>query len=49
MEHIYATHAEELGCSRRTAYTYIGNGVFDIMNLDLRRKVKYKKRKKSTA
>lgn len=48
MGHIYATHAEALGCSRRTAYTYIENGVFDVINLDLRRKVKYKKRKKST-
>ena len=48
MGHIYATHAEELGCSRRTAYTYIDSGVFDVMNMDLRRKVKYKKRKKAT-
>lgn len=46
--HIYATHAEMLGCSRRTAYTYIASGVFDVRNLDLRRKVKYKKRKTST-
>ena len=46
--HIYATHAEKLGCSRRTAYTYIASGVFDVRNLDLRRKVKYKKRKTST-
>lgn len=43
--HIYATHAEELGCSRHTAYSYIGNGIFDVRNLDLRRKAKYKKRK----
>ena len=28
--HIYATHAEKLGCSRRTAYTYIASGVFDV-------------------
>jgi transposase, IS30 family len=48
MGHIYASHAEELGCSRRTAYTYIDSGVFDVMNMDLRRKVKYKKRKKAT-
>lgn len=46
--HIYATHAEELGCSRRTTYSYINNGVFKVRNIDLRRKVKYKKRKKST-
>lgn len=48
ISHIYATHAEELGCSKRTAYTYIDAGIFDVKNLDLRRKVKYKKRKKPT-
>ncbi len=46
--HIYATHAEELGCSKRTTYTYIDKGVFEVRNIDLRRKVKYKKRKKAT-
>ncbi len=46
--HIYATHAEELGCSRRTAYAYIDEGIFDVRNIDLRRKVKYKKRGKAT-
>ena len=29
-------------------YTYIDAGVFDVRNIDLRRKVKYKKRKKAT-
>ena len=46
--HIYATHAEDLGCSKRTTYAYIDAGVFDVRNIDLRRKVKYKKRKKAT-
>ena len=46
--HIYATHAEELGCSRRTLYSYINNGVFTVRNGDLRRAVRYKKRRKST-
>ena len=46
--HIYATHAGELKCSRRTAYTYIDAGIFDVRNIDLRRKVKYKKRKTAT-
>lgn len=46
--HIYATHAEELQCSRRTLYRYIEAGVFDIGNLDLRRRVRYKIRKKPT-
>lgn len=48
LAHIYATHAEELGCSRRTMYKYIAADVFDVCNLDLRRKVRYKKRKKRT-
>ncbi|KIR01158.1 Mobile element protein [Lachnospiraceae bacterium TWA4] len=48
INHIYATHAEELGCSRRTLYSYIDACVFDVRNGDLRRIVRYKKRKKST-
>lgn len=48
INHIYATHAEELGCSKRTMYRYIDAGVFDIGNMDLRRLVRYKKRKKAT-
>jgi IS30 family transposase len=46
--HIYATHAEEIGCSRKTLYEYIAQGVFDVGNLDMRRVVRYKKRKKRT-
>lgn len=46
--HIYATHAEDLQCSRATLYRYIDDGVFDIGNLDLRRRVRYKIRKKPT-
>lgn len=33
--HIYATHAEKLGCSRRTLYSYISNCVFEVRNSDL--------------
>ena len=46
--HIYATHSEELGCSRRTLYSYISNCIFDVRNGDLRRAVRYKKRRKPT-
>lgn len=46
--HVYATHADEIGCSRRTLYTYIDMGVFEVRNIDLRRAVRYKKRKKAT-
>lgn len=48
LAHIYATHANDLKCSRRTMYTYIDDGIFDVRNIDLRRKVKYKNRKKPT-
>ena len=47
--HIYASHAEDIACSRRTIYTYIDSGVFEVRNMDLRRKVVYKPRKKKTA
>lgn len=47
--HIYASHAEEIACSRRTVYSYIDSGVFEVRNMDLRRKVVYKPRKKKTA
>lgn len=47
--HIYASHADEIACSRRTIYSYIDSGVFEVRNMDLRRKVVYKPRKKKTA
>lgn len=47
--HVYATHAEELGISRRTLYTYIHSGVFEVRAMDLRRAVRYKKRRTKTA
>lgn len=46
--HIYATHAEDIGCSRTTIYKYIDTGVLSVGNLDLRRRVRYKVRKKPT-
>lgn len=46
--HIYANHAKEIKCSRRTLYSYIDQSVLTARNLDMRRRVKYKKRKKST-
>lgn len=47
--HIYASHADEIACSRRTIYSYIDRGVFQARNIDLRRKVVYKQRKRKTA
>ncbi|WP_249168705.1 hypothetical protein [Alkaliphilus sp. B6464] len=46
--HIYANHAKEIKCSRRTLYSYIDQSVLATRNLDMRRRVKYKKCKKST-
>ena len=44
--HIYANHKDEMNCSERTLYQYIENGLLSVRNIDLRRKVKYKPRKK---
>lgn len=44
--HIYASHAHSIPCSQRTLYEYIDQGLLSVANIDLRRKVRYKKRKK---
>lgn len=46
--HIYSNHKDEIKCSQRTLYQYIENGLFSVRNIDLRRKVKYKPRKKKS-
>ena len=46
LTHIYAEHSKELMVSQRTLYNYIDAGVLKIGNLDLRRKVGYRPRKK---
>lgn len=43
--HIYDTHKKDITVSLRTIYNYIDNGVLSVKNIDLRRKVRYKKRK----
>ena len=45
LNHICSTHAETLGVSERTLYTYIDTNVFDVRNIDLPKKVVYRKRK----
>lgn len=45
--HIYANHPDEINFSRTTMYKYVDIGVFSFKNIDLPRKVKYKKRKDS--
>lgn len=45
LSHIFAVHAEEIPCSKRTLYNYIDQGILDARNLDLPRRVRFKKRK----
>lgn len=46
--HIYAHHASEIPCCRKTLYNYIDKSVFTARNIDLRRRVRYKVRKSPT-
>lgn len=43
---IYLHHKDELMCSEKTLYNYIDGCLFDIRNIDLPRKVKYRPRYK---
>ena len=45
ISHILAEHAEEIPCSERTLYSYIDKGYLSVKNIDMRRTVRYKKRK----
>lgn len=47
ISHIYANHPDEITFSRTTMYNYVDLGVFSFRNIDLPRKVKYKKRKEN--
>lgn len=47
ISHIYANHPDQLWFSKATMYNYVDLGVFSFRNIDLPRKVKYKKRKES--
>ncbi len=47
ISHIYANHPDEISFSRTTMYNYVDLGVFSFRNIDLPRKVKYKKRKEN--
>lgn len=46
ISHIYAEHGDELPVTMRTLYNYIDAGALTVKNIDLRRKVGYKRRKK---
>lgn len=44
INHIFASHAEEIGLSEKTIYNYIDMNAFHIRNLDLPKKVRYRQR-----
>ena len=46
LSHICNVHRDKIGVCERSIYNYIDAGELSICNLDLRRKVKYRKRKK---
>lgn len=48
LEHIWATHPGEFPVTARTFYSYIEDGILDILSIDLPKKVKYKKRKRKS-
>jgi IS30 family transposase len=48
LSHIYAHHKDEIGISMRSFYRYVDSGYIGLMNIDMRRVVRYKKRKQNT-
>lgn len=46
LSHIYVNHKAEISCSERTLYNYFEMNIFAARNIDLRRKVSFKPRKK---
>ena len=46
LSHIFAVHADEIPVCRRTLYNYFDQSIFKVRNIDLPRRVRYKKRKK---
>lgn len=48
LSHIFAVHANEIPVCRRTLYNYLDQRIFQARNIDLPRRVRYKKRKKAT-
>lgn len=46
LHQIYVSHTDDLMCSEKTLYNYVDAGLFDVRNIDLPRKVKYRPRYK---
>lgn len=49
LSHIFAVHADEIPVCRRTLYNYLDQRIFQARNIDLPRRVRYKKRKKKSS
>ena len=49
LSHIFAVHADEIPVCRRTLYNYLDQRIFQVRNIDLPRRVRYKKRRKHTS
>lgn len=45
--HVYAVHGHELGISRSTCYRYISQGRLTVKDMDLPRRVRYRRQKKA--
>ena len=45
INHIFSTHAEQIGLSEKTIYNYIDQNAFRVKNIDLPKKVAYRHRK----
>lgn len=48
LSHIFAVHADEIPVCRRTLYNYLDQRIFQARNIDLPRRVRYKKRNKKS-
>lgn len=48
LSHIFSVHSDEIPVCRRTLYNYLDQRVFTARNIDLPRRVRYKKRRKYT-
>lgn len=49
IHHVYIHHKDEIMMSEKTLYKIIDAGLLEIRNIDLPRKVRYRKRKKSSS
>ena len=45
LNHVFINNKSFLNFSKKSLYNYINLGIFDVKNIDLQRKVKYKPRK----